>query len=184
MNRGRRGCGAEETERDETRTERGGRWGGEGDREEEKRRLAAGAVRSKVVFETRGGNRLAGKERERERERIREDWLSRLFFFFFSSSSFFLPHLLFSLSLLPISSFLLFPLSRCFYFLHARLLSLEKSVVEKEGREREREERRIAWLSRCLSTVPSCSSERYTRSHGPYGFGNVCRPCSTNINKT
>ena len=124
------------------------------------------------------------RERERERERIREDWLSRLFFFFFSSSSFFLPHLLFSLSLLPISSFLLFPLSRCFYFLHARLLSLEKSVVEKEGREREREERRIAWLSRCLSTVPSCSSERYTRSHGPYGFGNVCRPCSTNINKT
>lgn len=138
MNRGRRGCGAEETERDETRTERGGRWGGEGDREEEKRRLAAGAVRSKVVFETRGGNRIAGKEREREREDTGRLALSIIFlfflFFFFFSPSF---------ALLPFPpSHLILPLSRCFYFLHARLLSLEKSVVEKEGGEKERERRK------------------------------------------
>ena len=164
MNRGRRGCGAEETERDETRTERGGRWGGEGDREEEKRRLAAGAVRSKVVFETRGGNRIAGKEREREREdtgrlALSIIFLFFLFFFFFSPSFALLPFPPSHLILPPLSSFSLFLL-----FTREATIPGEKCRGKGRGREREREKKEESRGSRVV-----CPRYRRARLKGTHG---------------
>ena len=164
MNRGRRGCGAEETERDETRTERGGRWGGEGDREEEKRRLAAGAVRSKVVFETRGGNRIAGKERERERERGYGKTGSLDYFSFFSL-------LLLFFSLICSSPFPSFPShpSSSFLFLvvstfYTRGYYPWRKVSWKRKGEREREKKEESRGSRVV-----CPRYRRARLKGTHG---------------
>lgn len=93
------------------------------------------AARSKVVFETRGGNKIAGSEDAARLALV----LSELFY----SPRLFLP---FSFSFHVLASFVFsLPL---FLFLHAATTP-EKSVA-KRG---EREERRIAWFSRCLLTV-------------------------------
>ena len=163
------GCGAEETERDETRTKHGGRWGGEGNREEEKRRLARRGALQGSFRNARREQNCRERERERERERGYDktgslsfplDYFSFFFFFFFFSPSF-------ALLPLSISSFLLFPLSRCFYFYTRGYYPWRKVSWKRKGKREREKERKKKEESRGSRVV--CPRYRRARLKGTHG---------------